>query len=933
MSRQTNVGRRAARACLGLLFLSFSLAAAGRARVALDGEWRFRLDPQDAGRTGLWYAQPDRIDGRIQVPGVWQAQGYGAPSGVLRHHYEGAAWYAKSVPVPPGWAGKRIRLAIGGAFTYTDIYVNGLAAGSHEGFSTPFRFDVTQFVKPGADNLVVLRVANVRDALRPERRDLAVRDTTEITGAVNFAALWGGIYRSVELEASEAATVESVAISTSAARPSARFAVALRNVGQPLAHATLDVRIQARDGREIARGAQTVSLAASSTTRAELNLDSAGARLWSPDEPNLYQARVTLRDGAREIDSVVETFGFREIRTKGSRILLNGKPIYLRGYGDDSVEPLTGAPPSSKQTYLDRMRIARGLGFNAVRFHSTTPPAECFEAADETGILVLAELPVVYQEYLLPHKDVLRQEVIRIVDAHRNHPSWFSFTLGNEFGLQRFADEQGKRLFLDAVYEMVALAKSRYPELLVSTNTGYLVAPMDVAYPYRGLEPGVPNIKHEYGGYYGTLPDFAAIPKFKGVLKPSWLVEQQKWVANNIRPGDYQRSMESSWRHYANVAKLYIERLRALNEFSGYFYWLINDFPAGTAEGSEWNWGWLNMFWEPKGITPAEGRSMNAAVLPLIDLAPESRTFWFEDGKKIEAMLSNFGASAIEGGTLSWELTSRGRKLASARVPIARVDLGEVARVGRIEIGAIEANQAAQLELTVDVEAGARHYTNRWNLWGFSRGALLRTGPVPIKSLVESAVLKRAFPFLLDAQRASAGGVLIATDLQPRVVEFLRSGGSVLLLARPERFGGRVSFFTSAGGALGMDVSATHPALKDFPHAGFPDLQFFTLLEGATRFTFDGAAPILTGLALARGRAEGSSLSRITLLSEGRVGAGKLLWCGLNVLGNLDGGAPEAVYLLDRLLRYVTSGEFQPSATISDEEIETTRIPYTQMIH
>jgi hypothetical protein len=881
----------------------------------------------------MWYAKPDRIDGKIQVPGVWQAQGYGAPSGVLRHHYEGAAWYAKTVLVPARWADKRIRLAIGGAFIYTDVYVNGLPAGSHEGFSTPFHFDVTPLVKPGAENLVVLRVANVRDALRPQRRDLTTRDTSEITGAVNLTALWGGIYRSVELEASEAATVESVAISTSIAKPSARFAIALRNVGPPLAHVTLDVRIHERDGREIARGTQTVSLAASATTRAELSLDAAGARLWSPDAPHLYQARVALREGAREIDSVVETFGFREISTQAMRILLNGKPVYLRGYGDDSVEPLTGAPPSSKRTYLDRMRIAKGLGFNAVRFHSTTPPTECFEAADETGILVLAELPVVYQEYLLPHQDVLRQEVIRIIDAHRNHPSWLAFTLGNEFGLQRIANQQGKRRFLDAVHEMVALAKSRFPGLLVSTNTGYLVAPMDIAYPYRGLEPGVPTVKHEFGGYYATLPDFSTIPKFTGVLNPAWLVEQQKWVASNTQPGEYRRDLENSWRHYASVAKLYIERLRALNEFSGYFYWLINDFPAGTAEGSEWNWGWLNMFWEPKGITPVQGRSMNAAVMPLIDLPPESRTFWFEDGKTIQAMLSNFGASAIEGGTLSWELTSPGRQLASARVPMARVGLGEVARVGRIEIAPIEANEAAQAELVVNIEAGARHATNRWNLWGFSRRALLRTSAVPVQSLIESAALKRAFPFLLDAERKSAGGVLIATGLQPRVVEFLRSGGSVLLLARPERFGGRMSFFTSAGGALGMHVSATHPAWKGFPHSGFPDLQFFTLLEGATRFTLDGAAPILTGLTLGRGRAEGASLSRITLISEGRVGAGKLLWCGLNVLGNLDGGAPEAVYLLDRLLRYVTSGEFQPSARISSEEIDATRIPYTQMIH
>lgn len=153
------------------------------------------------------------------------------------------------------------------------------------------------------------------------------------------------------------------------------------------------------------------------------------------------------------------------------------------------------------------------------------------------------------------------------------------------------------------------------------------------------------------------------------------------------------------------------------------------------------------------------------------------------------------------------------------------------------------------------------------------------------------------------------------------------------MLAKPERFGGRISYFSPAGGALGLDLSSTHPALRGFPQAGFPDLQFFSLLEGATRFGFERATPILTGLTLDRGRAEGAAISRITLLSEARVGTGKLLWCGLNVLDNLDHGAPEAVYLLDRLMRYGSSADFQPTARIPDAEIEEVRVPYTQLIH
>ena len=73
------------------------------------------------------------------------------------------------------------------------------------------------------------------------------------------------------------------------------------------------------------------------------------ARLWSPDSPFLYTASVRLVQNGREIDRMEQRFGMRELTTRGRVLLLNGKPLYLRGYGDDNVEVLTGVPPASKQ--------------------------------------------------------------------------------------------------------------------------------------------------------------------------------------------------------------------------------------------------------------------------------------------------------------------------------------------------------------------------------------------------------------------------------------------------------------------------------------------------------------------------------------------------------------------------------------------------------
>ncbi len=932
-SRRTAAVSRLLCFCLGaVVWAAAAPVADSRSRLSLDGEWKFQLDRHDAGQRESWFARPDKFTSRITVPGCWQAQGFGDPVGVLRHHYEGAAWYGREVEVPAGWQGKRIELVVGGAFTYTSAYVNGLPAGTHDGFSTAFRFDVTPLVKPGARNLLVLRIANVKDPLQPQRRHLTARDTTDLRGALNLAAPWGGIYGKVELQAHAPAWVDRVAITSEIHNPRAGVEVSLRNGGADLTQAELEVSIAPRGGEPVARQTVSVSLPAGTARTAAVQIAVPGARLWSPDSPVLYEARIALRQGARVADVVSQTFGFREVKADGSRLLLNGKPVYLRGYGDDSSEMLTGAPPHSKDVYLERMRIAKQLGFNAVRFHSTAPVAECFEAADEVGMLVVAELPVVYQEFLLPHKELLRQELIRIIDAHRNHPSWFFFTLGNEFGLQRIPDERGKEVFLDTVRELVSLARGRYPGMLVSSNSGYLVPPMDIAVPYRGLAEGLPNLKHEYGAYYCTLPDVSLIPKFTGVFEPLWLRTAKTWIDSHGLAAEYPGYLASSGRLFAIAVRAYLEKLRSLSEFTGYFYWLINDFPGGTLEGGEWNWGWLDLFWQPKQISPEDGRRMNAAVLPLIDLPVDSRTFWLEDGVTVEVSVSNFGDAPIQTGKLVWELTGGQRKLASGESAISPLPLGTISKAGRVRIGALAGAEAIETELAVSIESGQQRYGNRWKLWGFPRAGLARSSAMPVRSMVKSADLKRWFPFLQDAAAGDAAGALVASDFHPRVMETLRAGGRVLLLAEPGRFGGRTTYFpASFGGGLGLRIDKAHPALHGFPHDGFPDLQFYNLLEGGSQVDL-GPAPIVGGLRMTRAKPD-NLLSRVTFLSEARVGKGRLLLCGLSIRPNLDGTRPEAVYLLDRLLRYLVSAGFQPAAEIAGERIDEIRVPYTEMIH
>jgi len=180
-----------------------------RLRLDLDGEWQFKIDPLDAGEQQRWYLPQQKFDQTIRVPGCWQAQGIGSPSGILRHDYSGNAWYRRVVRVPSDWGGRRITLRIGGALRVVTAFVNGQPAGRHDGMSAPFAFDVTAQVQPGADNVIALRVANPGEAPSesPDRQP-----PTRPTGSLNAIGNWGGLFEPVELQATSQVWLDRIRV-------------------------------------------------------------------------------------------------------------------------------------------------------------------------------------------------------------------------------------------------------------------------------------------------------------------------------------------------------------------------------------------------------------------------------------------------------------------------------------------------------------------------------------------------------------------------------------------------------------------------------------------------------------------------------------------------------------------------------------------------
>lgn len=874
-----------------------STGQAPRLRIDLNGSWQFRLDSEaDFTRT-------------LQVPGCWQERGVGQPEGILRHNYEGVAWYQRLVPVPPSWNGRRIVLRIGGALRETELSINGKPAGQHKGMSAPFEFDVSSAIRPGADNTIELKISNAgnQHAISPDKQLPGYP-----TGMLNYIANWGGIYGPVELEATGSVWIDQLWVRSEINPATARFGVQVRNmeshtfrgrlrivVGQH--HGTVDVQVPAGGAEEV-----------------HVELPMPDAALWSPDYTNLHTAAISLMQGEAERDRVEQRFGLREIRTQGNVLLLNGKPLYLRGYGDDNVEVLTGVPPASKQVYLERLRLVKSFGFNAVRFHSMTPVREFFEAADEVGILVMAELPVVYTQYLLPFLDFVQGELTGVALAHRNHPSWMSLAMGNEFNLHWIKDERSKLAFLQAVAELYRQAKSLMPDRIIMSNDGYLMEPTDMLSMGRGSSPNLPTIRHEFGDYYCSLPDISLVPKFTGVMTPEWLEAKRRWVEENGLASEYPDYLRNSQKLLQLGRRFQIERVRLEADVTGYEYWLITDYPGGTGEGDSWEEGWFDYFWQPKAVVPEEGREINNPVLPLIDAGPGERTLWADATRNLKLSVSNYGETEIKEGSASWRVSAQGRRLAVSRIDHLSAPLGKISPVSTISFGPWREEQPRKVEFALEVDG----HTNHWDFWVFPRHGLMSHSTIPIVAAVSWPELNKYYAFIRTGQSSpTKDGLLITDSLNHVASDFLQSGGRVwLALDRPAR----VSYFPSSGGALGTIVQ-DHAALQDFPHEGFCDLQFYNLMEGSALFPLDAfptVAPIIGGIRTKAGfLSKVKELSRIGYIFEAKVGAGRLLVTTLRIGPQLDDKHPEAVFLCDRLLRYCGSNKFQPQADIPIERL------------
>lgn len=396
-----------------------------RSRTNLNGLWSFDIDPNDSGEARGFPVEP-LLKRVIGVPGSWNEQFTDL------HDYLKTAWYSRQFFCGKLPAGRRAYLRIGAACNHCKAWLNGAFLGEYRIGYLPSVFDATAALRRG-QNRVVLKVDSI---LSDKTLPNSAFDRGHWAGREMAADYFPycGIHRDVELVMAPEDALENLKVDTSLDGTRATVSVRLWTRGNVAAVETALV-----DGdRAVATGRAVI---ARNEGAAKLIVDA--PHLWSPDDPHLYTLRVQCTNtGGETTDQYELPIGIRTVAISGDQLLINGRPITIRGFSRHEDFPIVGKAHLDAVMVRD-FELMKWLGANSFRTSHYPYDERQYQMADRLGFLVIGEAPAV--SLFFPKKGQnpddminaevtqLHQQAIRDMLARDwNHPSVIAWSMANE---------------------------------------------------------------------------------------------------------------------------------------------------------------------------------------------------------------------------------------------------------------------------------------------------------------------------------------------------------------------------------------------------------------------------------------------------------------------------------------------------------------------
>jgi beta-glucuronidase len=526
-----------------------------RPATSLDGEWGAIVDPYFSGlfsfhhqeKSNGWFLNQKAKSGdpfpteydfstapKLKVPGDWNTQ----RESLL--YYEGPVWYERDFAYQPK-AHTRIFLHIGAANYRSWFWVNGQKVCEHEGGYTSFNCDVTTAIRAGS-NFVVAAVDNTRHE----------------DGVPTLETDWwnyGGLHRSVSLIDVPEAFIDQYDVHLSRGAGSVIEGWVHVAGGQP----------GAAVGVEIPELGTKTAATLDQNGRAAITVSVNGLELWSPETPKLY--KVILRAGE---DSIEEKIGFRTVETRGTEILLNGKPIFLRGISVHAEAPYRTGRANTDKDAETLLGWAKELGCNFVRLAHYPHDESMLRAADRMGVLVWSENPV-YWALQFDNPKVLskaEQQLDEEIGTSRNHAAIILWSMANET-----PTNEARTQFIET---LAGHARALDPTRLITAallvrGEGHTKIVDDAL----GMALDVIGI-NEYIGWYEQHPESADITEWRiDYQKPLIVSEFGGGAKAGLHGNDNERWTEE---YQANIYRHQFGMLNLIPQLRGMSPWVLMDF-------------------------------------------------------------------------------------------------------------------------------------------------------------------------------------------------------------------------------------------------------------------------------------------------------------------------------------------------------------------
>ncbi len=938
-----------------LCCLFMTCSAISAETMDLAGPWHLRLDPNDIGSEQMWFTRA--LGDTIELPASLRQRGFGDDVsidtpwtadyiswgkrgdkdsekgfGLPRYdkyrtkdnfklpcwllpdkYYKNPAWYQKKVNIPASWAGKNITLYLERVHWQSTIWVDDKQIGSNDSLSTPHVYDLSDCLTSG-EHLITIRVDN-RMIVDIGRNAHSVTDHTQTN--------WNGIIGKIQLLADAPLRVDNVQVFPDLHNNSIRVKVRTDSSRDITVPAQLKFEIRDDKGKTIEQHTFDVNIDKAVNTYENVIALKTRLKTWDEFNPNLYDLKTTLTSEAGRSQNVT-TFGMRKIGSDRTQLLLNGRPISLRGTLECCVFPLTGYPPTDVESWKKVIRACKAHGLNHIRFHSHCPPEAAFIAADELGFYYQVECGAWANAGVTIGggariDDWVYAEAERILDRYGSHPSFTMMTYGNEPAgenkkqwlgrfVKHFRDRDSRRLYATGAdgplteasdfhctsttewwtrWGMRNRIENEPPQTILDYNT--IVARFDI-----------PFVTHE-AGQWCVYPNFDEMPKYTGVLKPKNFEIFRDFLQEKGMLHQAKDFLMASGKLQVLCYKENIESILRTPNFGNFQLLDLHDFPGqGTALV-----GILDPFWDPKPhITQKQWTRFCNTTVPLARFAK----YIFTQSETFSAHLEiyHFGDRDIPSPRVYWKLIDKnGVEIKSGQIAIPNLPRGKITAIDTINVPLNSVNSPRQLKLIVGIKD--TEFENDWDIWVY-----------PNQPSFEAA--------------ADVENILITDSLDDTALTTLRNSGKVLLTAKPKTVKTDVelgfssifwnTFWTEGRPphTMGILCDPNHPALSEFPTDYHSNWQWWQLMTKGAAMELDSLPAKLQPIVQVV--PDWHDPKKLALVFEAAVEEGKLLVCSADIETNLENRLA-ARRLRHSLLKYMTTDAFDPVCPLRPEDIKT----------